>query len=260
MSNYYGLEFVKNVLGRSYKPSKLVGRGDFRPILAGEGTAFAFTPGTLTAMPCPSKRRSAAKDRQNRKTGRYVKKEESISDDDTVMPVEIVPNDWELLDLTDDQVQQAAVLPVVWTENEGSNLRGVYTRDSDVTRWRRKKESEAAASMSNKLTTYGFTSSQKEPDNAKALRAKEKSQKQAAKEEEHRAILDAYNELTVLVKQSASAQSSFNQTSTYQMCRVKAVYKYFEYRLQSKRKIEASELATAVIDPVYRVSTFRSGQ
>ena len=209
-------------------------------------------------MPFPSKRQKAAKAKQRNQIGCIIANqlepiEISANQSEEVEHLEILPNDWEILELSYDTVQHAVHLPLVWSKNAGSSFRGVYNKDSPVTIWRKSKEIEAAAKISRKLTDFHGFHIGKDMDSShpQVSQSETMVQRQKTFENNYQVIKKAYMSLTKLITPDANAQSDFNQTSTFHICKLKAVHRYFYYILEKKKKIESSELAAidCWIDP-----------
>ena len=209
-------------------------------------------------MPFPSKHQKAAKAKQRNQIGCIIANrlepiEISANQSEEVEHLEILPNDWEILELSYDTVQHAVHLPLVWSKNAGSSFRGVYNKDSPVTIWRKSKEIEAAAKISRKLTDFhGFhIGKDMNSSHLQVSQSEIMVQRQETFENNYQVIKKAYMSLTKLITPDANAQSDFNQTSTFHICKLKAVHRYFYYILEKKKKIESSELAAidCWIDP-----------
>ncbi|KAG2220736.1 hypothetical protein INT45_007348 [Circinella minor] len=164
-------------------------------------------------MPFPSKRQKAAKAKQRNQIGCIIANrlepiEISANQSEEVEHLEILPNDWEILELSYDTVQHAVHLPLVWSKNAGSSFRGVYNKDSPVTIWRKSKEIEAAAKISRKLTDFhGFhIGKDMNSSHLQVSQSEIMVQRQETFENNYQVIKKAYMSLTKLITPNANAQ------------------------------------------------------
>ncbi|KAG2210685.1 hypothetical protein INT45_003996 [Circinella minor] len=184
-------------------------------------------------MPFPSKRQKAAKAKQRNQIGCIIANqlepiEISANQSEEVEHLEILPNDWEILELSYDTVQYAVHLPLVWSKNGGSSFRGVYNKDSPVTIWRKSKEIEVAAKISRKLTDFhGFhIGKDMNSSHPQVSQSEIMVLRQETFENNYQVIKKAYMSLTKLITPNANTQ-------------------------KKKKKIESSDLAAidCWIDP-----------
>src|SRR5882672_9100845 len=112
-------------------------------------------------MPPLSRRQKAARTKVRSENGQIINASvvPVASESEQLLDAETPDvDDWELLGLSVELVARAAsATPLVWTEDAEKGMRGIYTKDSRTTEWRKKNEMMKAGAISQKLTSFGFT-------------------------------------------------------------------------------------------------------